>query len=254
VNLSNESAGTVHIPFSMTRLCPDFPANVRNRSFHICSGVTSIPLHAPVEIIDKKSFADCRFLVSVAIDNLLVLSEFILIFLHNFDDFNLYFRFFWDHWWSILQQLPSACIKYISCPIRIVPSQDLGLSCDCFEIVLFGKLYCSFIDWNVTWQCFANLLFLLWIFWLILEIAILISIHILIRCNIQASVALTAMEANNIAGVYLSEISMCCQTSATIYPTWKTEHQVSEGAPAWVCSLSKSFVRDVISSRHAMCN
>jgi hypothetical protein len=33
--------------------------------------------------------------------------------------------------------------------------------------------------------------------------------------GIQASVALTAMEANDIASVYLSEISMCHQTSAT---------------------------------------
>jgi hypothetical protein len=31
----------------------------------------------------------------------------------------------------------------------------------------------------------------------------------------QASVALAAMEANDIASVYLSEISMCGQTSAT---------------------------------------
>jgi hypothetical protein len=48
-----------------------------------------------------------------------------------------------------------------------------------------------------------------------LEITILVSIHILIRWNIQASIALAAMEANDIASVYLSEISMCRQTSAT---------------------------------------
>jgi hypothetical protein len=36
----------------------------------------------------------------------------------------------------------------ISRPIRIVLSQDLGLLCDCFEIVLFCKLRHSFIDWN----------------------------------------------------------------------------------------------------------
>jgi hypothetical protein len=44
---------------------------------------------------------------------------------------------------------------------------------------------------------------------------ILISIHILIRWNIQASVALAAMEASDIASAYLSEISMCLQVSAT---------------------------------------
>jgi hypothetical protein len=65
-----------------------------------------------------------------------------------------------------------------------------------------------------------------------LEITILISIHVLIRWNIQASVALAAMEANDIANVYLSEISMCRQTSATTEPNCKTEHQVSGGAPA----------------------
>jgi hypothetical protein len=48
-----------------------------------------------------------------------------------------------------------------------------------------------------------------------LEITILIPIHIPIRWNIQASVALAAMETNDIASVYLSEISMCRQTSAT---------------------------------------
>jgi hypothetical protein len=42
----------------------------------------------------------------------------------------------------------------------------------------------------------------------------MISFHILIRWTIQASVALAAMEANNIANVYFSEISMCRQTSA----------------------------------------
>jgi hypothetical protein len=47
-----------------------------------------------------------------------------------------------------------------------------------------------------------------------LEITILISIHILIRRNIQASVALAAMEANDIASVDLGEISMYRQTSA----------------------------------------
>jgi hypothetical protein len=65
-----------------------------------------------------------------------------------------------------------------------------------------------------------------------LEITILISIHILIRWNIQASVALAAMEANDIASVYFSEISMCCQRSATTEPTCDTEHQVSGGATA----------------------
>jgi hypothetical protein len=148
VNLSNESTGTFHSPFSTTRQCPECPANVRNRSFHIFSDVTSIPLHASVEIIDKKSFPDCRFLVSGATDNISVLFEFISTVLRNFDDFNPYFRFFWDHWWSILQQLPSAWIKYISRPIGIVPSQDLGMSFGCFEIVLFCKLHRSFIDWN----------------------------------------------------------------------------------------------------------
>jgi hypothetical protein len=64
-----------------------------------------------------------------------------------------------------------------------------------------------------------------------LEITILTSIHILIRWNIQASVALAAMEANDIASVYLSELSMYHQTSATTEPTCKTEHQVSGGAP-----------------------
>jgi hypothetical protein len=48
-----------------------------------------------------------------------------------------------------------------------------------------------------------------------LEITILISIHILIQWNIQRSVALAAMEANDIASVYLSEIYMYRQTSAT---------------------------------------
>jgi hypothetical protein len=148
-------------------------------------------------------------------------------FLRNFDDFNPYFRFFWDHWWLILQQLPSAWIRYISRPIGIVPSQDLGLSCDCFEIVLFCKLDRSFIDWNDCATMFCKS-FLLWIFWLILEITILISIHILIRWNIQASVALAAMEANDIASVYFTEISMCRQTSATKSPTCKTEHQEME--------------------------
>jgi hypothetical protein len=79
VNLSNEGAGTLHIPFSTTRQCTEFYANVRNRSFHIFSDVVSILLHASVEIIDKKSLADFRFLVSVAIDSLSVLSEFISI-------------------------------------------------------------------------------------------------------------------------------------------------------------------------------
>jgi hypothetical protein len=46
-------------------------------------------------------------------------------------------------------------------------------------------------------------------------ITILISVHILIQWNIQASVALAAMEANQIASVYLGEISMCRQMSAT---------------------------------------
>jgi hypothetical protein len=48
-----------------------------------------------------------------------------------------------------------------------------------------------------------------------LEITILISIHILIRWNIQALAALAALEANDIATVYFSEIFMCHQTSAT---------------------------------------
>jgi hypothetical protein len=149
------------MPFSTTRQCPEFPANARNWGFHIFSDVTSIPLHASVEIIDKKSFAGCRFLVSVAINNFSVLSEFISIVLRNFDDFNPYFRFFWDHGWSIRQQLPSACIMYISSPIRIVPSQDLGLSCDCFEIVSFCELGRSFIDWNdcLTMFCKSSLSF-----------------------------------------------------------------------------------------------
>jgi hypothetical protein len=101
-----------------------------------------------LRLLTKNSFADCRCLASVVIENLSVMSEFISVFLRNFDDFNPYFRLFWDHWWSILQQLPIACIKYISRPIRIIPSQDLGLSCDCFEIVLFCKLDRSLIDWN----------------------------------------------------------------------------------------------------------
>jgi hypothetical protein len=91
VNLSNESAGTFHIPFWTTRQYPEFPANIWNRSFHIFSDVASISLHVSVEIIDKKSFADCRFLASVAIDNLSVLSEFMSIFLRSFDDFSPYF-------------------------------------------------------------------------------------------------------------------------------------------------------------------
>jgi hypothetical protein len=103
VSLSNESARTFYIPSSTTRQCPEFPVNVRNRSFHIFSDMTSMPLDASVEIIDKKSFADCCFLVSVATDNLSVLSDFISIFLRNFDDFNPYFRSLWEHWWSILQ-------------------------------------------------------------------------------------------------------------------------------------------------------
>jgi hypothetical protein len=65
-----------------------------------------------------------------------------------------------------------------------------------------------------------------------LEITILVSVHIVIRWNIQASVALAAMEVNDITSVSLSEISMCCQTSATTWPTRKTEYQVSGGAPA----------------------
>jgi hypothetical protein len=96
VNLSNESAGTFHIPFSTTRQFPEFPANFRNRSFHIVRSVTSILLHASAEIIDKKSFADYRFLVSVAIDNLSVLSVFISIFcpvsmisIYIFDSFEI---------------------------------------------------------------------------------------------------------------------------------------------------------------------
>jgi hypothetical protein len=135
-------------------------------------------------------------------------------FFRNFDDFNPYFRFFWDHqWWSILQQVPSACIKYILHPIRIVPSQDLGDSCDCLETVLFCKLHCSFINWTdyFTTFCKSSLSFVT--FSLILEIVILISIHILIRWNIQPSVA--AMETNDTASAYLSKISMCRQTSAT---------------------------------------
>jgi hypothetical protein len=136
------------------------PVNVRNWSFHIFSNVTAIPLHASVEIIDKKLFADCRVLGSVAIDNLSVLSEFISIFC-NFDHFSPYFQFFWDHWWSTLKQLASDCIKYVSRPIRIIPSQDLGLSCDCLEIILFSKLRRYFIDWNdcLTMFCKSSLSF-----------------------------------------------------------------------------------------------
>jgi hypothetical protein len=54
------------------------------------------PLGIAIAIVDKELFADCRFLVSVAIDNLSVLSEFILIFcaismisIHTIDSFEI---------------------------------------------------------------------------------------------------------------------------------------------------------------------
>jgi predicted protein tyrosine phosphatase len=86
-----------------------------------------------------------------------------------------------------------------------------------------------------------------------LEITILISIHIVIRWNIQASVALAAMEANDIANVYLSESLCVARRLQPLSPPVKPNIKSLEVHQHRVFSLGKSLVRDVISSQHAMC-